>query len=134
MNNRLKVGDKASLTKVISDEDVRQFAAITEDANPIHLDEEFAAQSIFGQRIAHGMLVASLFSGLIGMEVPGKGTIYMGQDLKFRAPVPIGTRVTATVEVIKIRDDKPIATLRTVCTNEAGEIVIDGEAVVRIPG
>lgn len=133
MKNKLKVGDRASLTKVISDEDVRQYAAISNDMNPVHLDDEFAAQSIFGQRIAHGMLVASLFSGLIGMEVPGKGTIYLGQDLKFRAPVPIGTRVTATVEVIKIREDKPIATLRTVCVNEAGEVVIDGEAVVRVP-
>jgi acyl dehydratase len=133
MKNKLKVGDKASLTKVISDDDVRQYAAICNDMNPVHLDDDFAAQSIFGQRIAHGMLVASLFSGLIGMEVPGKGTIYLGQDLKFRAPVPIGTRVTATVEVIKIRDDKPIATLRTVCVNEAGEVVIDGEAVVRVP-
>jgi acyl dehydratase len=133
MKNRLKVGDKASLTKVISEEDVRQFAGISNDTNPIHLDDEFAAQSIFGQRIAHGMLVASLFSGLIGMEVPGKGTIYLGQDLKFKAPVPIGTRVTATVEVIKVREDKPIATLRTVCVNDAGEVLIDGEAVVRVP-
>ena len=133
MTNKLKVGDKASYTKVISEEDVNIFAGITNDKNPIHLDEKFAADSMFGQRIAHGMLVASLFSGLIGMEVPGKGTIYLGQDLKFRAPVPIGSRVTATVEVIKIRADKPIATLRTVCVDEAGEVVIDGEAVVRIP-
>jgi len=133
MTNKLKVGDKASYTRVISEEDVNLFAGITNDKNPIHLDEKFAADSMFGQRIAHGMLVASLFSGLIGMEVPGKGTIYLGQDLKFRAPVPIGTTVTATVEVVKIRPDKPIATLRTVCVNEAGEVVIDGEAVVRVP-
>lgn len=133
MTNKLKVGDKASYTRVISEEDVNLFAGITNDKNPIHLDEKFAADSMFGERIAHGMLVASLFSGLIGMKVPGKGTIYLGQDLKFRAPVPIGTRVTATVEVVKIRTDKPIATLRTVCMNEVGEVVIDGEAVVRIP-
>lgn len=133
MKQKFKAGDKASMTKVITPEDVRQFAEITNDRNPIHLDEEFAAGSIFGQRIAHGMLVAGLFSGLIGMELPGQGTIYLGQDLKFKAPVPIGTRVTATVEIIKIREDKPIATLRTTCVNEEGEIVIDGEAVVRIP-
>ena len=133
MKHTLKVGDKASLTKIITDEDVRQFAEITNDKNPIHLDEEAAAGSIFGQRIAHGMLVAGLFSGLIGMEVPGPGTIYLGQDLKFKAPVPIGTRVTATVEITKIREDKPIATLRTVCVDESGKVVIDGEAVVRIP-
>jgi acyl dehydratase len=130
---KIKVGDKVSMTKVITEEDVRQFADISNDTNPIHLDEEFASGSIFGQRIAHGMLVASLFSGLIGKKLPGEGTVYLGQNLKFRAPVPIGARVTASVEVIKIREDKPIATLRTVCMNEIGEVVIDGEAVVRIP-
>ena len=122
------------MTKVITDQDVRQFAAISEDTNPIHLDDEFAAGSIFGQRVVHGMLVASLFSGLIGMKLPGEGTIYLGQDLKFKAPVPIGSTITASVEILKLREDKPIATLRTVCVNEAGEVVIDGEAVVRVPG
>ena len=133
MKKIIKVGDKVSMSKVITDEDVSQFAHISEDTNPIHLDEEFASGSIFGQRIAHGMLVASLFSGLIGMKLPGEGTIYLGQDLKFKAPVPIGTRVTASVEVIKLREDKPIATLRTVCVNDEGQVLIDGEAVVRIP-
>ena len=131
MKKNINVGDKVSMTKHITDEDVRQFAAISEDTNPIHLDEEFAAGSVFGQRVVHGMLVASLFSGLIGMKLPGRGTIYLGQDLKFRAPVR--SRVTASVEVIKVREDKPIATLRTVCVNEEGTVVIDGEAVVRIP-
>jgi len=130
---KINVGDKVSVTKVITDEDVRKFAEITGDTNPIHLDDEFAANTVFGQRIAHGMLIGSLFSGLLGMKLPGEGTVYLGQDLKFKARVPIGGQVTASVEVIKIREDKPIATLRTVCVNEEGQIVVEGEAVVRVP-
>jgi acyl dehydratase len=78
------------------------------------------------------MLVASLFSGLIGMELPGEGSIYLGQNLTFMAPVPIGEQITATVEIIKIRDDKPIVTLRTVCMDSGGTVVIEGEAVVKV--
>ena len=79
------------------------------------------------------MLTASLFSGLLGEKLPGKGTIYLGQTLKFSAPVPIGEKVTATVEIINIREDKPIITLRTYCTDSKGNLVIDGEAVVLVP-
>lgn len=130
---KINIGDKVSVTKVITDEDVRKFAEITGDTNPIHLDDEFAANTMFKQRIAHGMLIGSLFSGLLGMKLPGEGTVYLGQDLKFKARVPIGGKVTASVEVIKIREDKPIATLRTVCVNEEGQVVVEGEAVVRVP-
>jgi acyl dehydratase len=80
----------------------------------------------------HGILVASLFSGLIGMKLPGEGSIYLGQHLSFKAPVAIGEQVTASVEIIKIRKDKPIITLRTVCVNSEGKVVIDGEAVVKV--
>lgn len=132
MKKPLKVGDKASRTKAFSPEEVTRFATMSTDTNPIHLDEDFAAASVFGGRIVHGMLVASLFSGILGAELPGEGTIYLGQTLNFKAPVPIGEKVTATVEVTHIRPDKPIVTLRTVCTNAAGEIVIDGEAVVKV--
>lgn len=131
MSKNHKVGDKASISKAFTAEEVEQFAAISADTNPIHLDEEFAADSIFGQRIVHGMLVGSLFSALIGVELPGTGSIYLGQNLSFRAPVLIGEEVTASVEVISIRDDKPILKLRTVCVNSAGTVVIDGEAVVK---
>ncbi len=131
MKKDIKVGDKASLSKVFTQEDVNQFAKISEDSNPIHLDEKFAAASVFGQRIVHGMLVASLFSGLIGVELPGEGTIYLGQNLSFKAPIPIGEEVTASVEIIKIREDKPIVTLRTLCINSEGQVVIEGEAVVK---
>ena len=132
MTKTLKVGDRALLTKTFSEQEVFQFAEISTDKNPLHLDKEFGAASIFGKRIVHGMLVASLFTGLIGMELPGRGSIYLGQTLTFKAPVAIGEQVTASVEIIKIRDDKPIVTLRTVCVNASGVVAIKGEAVVKI--
>lgn len=132
MGNSLKVGDKASCSKAFSEEEVFRFAEISGDRNPLHLDRKFGKSSIFGRRIVHGMLVASLFSGLIGMELPGKGSIYLGQSLTFTAPVAIGEKVTASVEIIKIREDKPIVTLRTICINSKGVVVIEGEAVVKV--
>jgi 3-hydroxybutyryl-CoA dehydratase len=132
MNKDLKVGDKASVCKIFTDEDVLDFSNLSLDKNPIHLDQSFAEKSIFGKKIAHGMLVASLFSGLLGMKLPGEGSIYLGQSLSFTAPIYIGDKVTATVEVIKIRPDKPIVTLRTFCVNSEGLVVVDGEAVVKM--
>jgi acyl dehydratase len=132
MKNSLQVGDKASFSKKFTEEEVFRFAEISTDKNPLHLDKEYGKDSIFGQRIVHGILVASLFSGLIGMKLPGEGSIYLGQNLSFKAPVAIGEQVTASVEIIKIRKDKPIITLRTVCVNSEGKVVIDGEAVVKV--
>ncbi|MFC1843297.1 MaoC family dehydratase [Thermodesulfobacteriota bacterium] len=132
MNKTLNVGDKASLSKAFSEEEVLQFANISADKNPLHLDRDFGEASIFGQRIVHGMLVASLFSGLIGMKLPGEGSIYLGQSLIFKAPVAIDEKVTASVEIIHIRTDKPIVTLRTVCVNSKGKVAIEGEAVVKV--
>lgn len=129
---KIRVGDKASLSRVFTREEVIQFAGLSMDRNPIHLDEEFAAASIFGGPIVHGMLVASLFSGLIGVELPGEGSIYLGQSLSFKGPVPVGQEVTASVEIVKIRADKPIVTLRTVCVNSDGQVVIEGEAVIKV--
>lgn len=130
----MKVGDKASLSKAFTEDEVVRFSMISTDTNPIHLDKNFAGSSVFGKRIVHGMLVASLFSGLIGVKLPGKGTVYLRQNLKFMAPVSIGEKVTATVEILKIREDKPIITLRTTCVNQAGEVVLEGEAVVKALG
>ena len=131
MSKAMQVGDKVSMHKVFTEEEVEEFAKISTDRNPIHLDAEFAAATVFGQRIVHGMLVASLFSGLLGRELPGEGSVYLGQSLSFKAPVPIGARVTASVEVVHIREDKPIVTLRTLCVNDDLEVVIEGEAVVK---
>jgi len=132
MSNTLRVGAKSFLSKAFTEEEVFQFANISADKNPLHLDKDFGTASIFGQRIVHGMLVASLFSGLIGMELPGQGSIYLGQNLTFKNPVFIDEQVTASVEIINIREDKPIVTLRTVCINSEGKVVIEGEAVVKV--
>lgn len=132
MSRDFKVGDTASVSKIFTDEDVLEFSNLSLDQNPIHLDQSFAENSIFGKKIAHGMLVASLFSGLLGMKLPGEGSIYLGQTLSFTAPIYIGDKITATVEVINIRPDKPIVTLRTVCVNSEGLVVIEGEAVVKV--
>jgi len=114
-------------------DDVQTFAALSGDANPIHLDPEFARQSIFGRPIVHGLFTTSLFSRLLGEELPGPGTIYLGQSLSFVRPVFVGDEVTASVEVTHIRQDKPIVTLRTIVTTNDG-IAVDGEAVVKVPG
>jgi 3-hydroxybutyryl-CoA dehydratase len=102
------------------------------DTNPIHIDADAARQSIFGERIAHGMLSAGLISALLGTRLPGPGSIYLRQTLAFRAPVKLGNTVTAMVEVTALNADKKRATLRTVCT-VGDEVVIEGEAYVQVP-
>ena len=125
-----RVGDTASISRKITDRDIFAFAEITDDHNPVHLDEHFAKQTRFGRRIAHGMLSASLISTVLGTELPGQGSIYLSQTLQFLAPVYIDDTVTAQVTVIAVREDKPIVTLETVCENQRGETVIRGEAVL----
>jgi len=129
---KCKPGDTASLSRTIGDDDIRAFANATGDHNPLHLDEEFAKQTRFGKRIAHGMLSASLISAVIADELPGQGSIYLGQTLQFVAPVFLGDTVTARVTVTSIREDKPIIKLETVCTNQRDEVVIRGEATVLV--
>jgi 3-hydroxybutyryl-CoA dehydratase len=129
---KFKPGDTASLSRTISVDDIRAFADATGDRNPLHLDEEFAKQTRFGRRIAHGMLSASLISAVIANELPGQGSIYLGQTLQFVAPVFPGDTVTARVTVSAIREDKPILKLETVCANQRNEVVIRGEATVLI--
>lgn len=128
------VGTRATRERTITDDDIVRFAEVSGDRNPVHLDEEYAAHSPFGQRIAHGFLVGSLISATIGMDLPGPGSIYLGQTLKFVAPVHIGDTVTVSVEVIKVREDKRLITLRTDCTNQNGILVITGEATVKYVG
>jgi 3-hydroxybutyryl-CoA dehydratase len=127
---KFKPGDTASLSKTITDDDIRAFAEATGDTNPLHLDEQFARQTRFGRRIAHGMLSASLISAVIANELPGPGSIYLGQTLQFVAPVYPGDKVTARVTITSIRNDKPIIKLETVCTTQRDEVVIKGEATV----
>lgn len=126
-------GASASLDKTVSDADVRGFAAISLDDNPVHLDEDYAKTTRFGARIAHGMLAASLVSAVLGTRLPGPGTVYLGQSLSFKGPVFIGDTITATATVKAVRSDKPIVTLETVVTNQRGETILTGEAVVLVP-
>ncbi len=131
MSRELKVGDKASISKAFSAADVEQFARLSLDANPLHLDEAAAAHSVFGQRVVHGALVASLFSALLGTKLPGEGAIYLGQNTKYKSPVFLDEEITATVEVIEVRESRKIARLKTTAVNSAGKTVIEGEATVK---
>jgi len=127
-----KVGTTASLSKTISEYDVYSFAGITGDFNPAHINEEYAKSSRFGTRIAHGMLSAGLVSSVIGMKLPGPGTIYMEQQLRFTAPVFIGDTITATITIEHI-DERNRMTLTTVCSNQKGKEVLQGKALVIPP-
>ncbi|MDX6288227.1 MAG: 3-hydroxybutyryl-CoA dehydratase [Blastocatellia bacterium] len=129
---KIKPGDTASVSKTITDDDIHKFADVSGDHNPLHLDNEFARTTRFGRRIAHGMLSASLISSVIANQLPGQGSIYLGQTLQFVAPVFPGDTVTAQVTVVSIRADKPIVKLETICTNQRDEVVIKGEATVLV--
>ncbi len=125
------VGARATRTRTITRATIANFAELSGDVNPIHLDPVQAAKSPFGERIAHGSLVASFISAVLGNDLPGPGTIYLGQTLKFLAPVRIGDTVTASVEGIAVHEQKRLITLRTECTNQEGTVVLTGEAVVK---
>jgi 3-hydroxybutyryl-CoA dehydratase len=128
----LKVGDKFSRSRLITDELVRAFAEVSGDYNPIHLDEEFAKTTRFGKRIAHGMLSGALISAVLGDELSVRKIVYLSQTLKFISPVFIGDTITATGTVSRIREDKPIVTIDMVCSNQNGETVVTGEGAVMI--
>jgi 3-hydroxybutyryl-CoA dehydratase len=129
---KFKIGDNASITKTITDEDIHTFADVTGDHNPLHLNDEYARDTRFGRRIAHGMLGASLISSVLANKLPGAGSVYLSQSLRFVKPVLPDDAITARVTVTGIRDDKPIITLETICMNQDNEIVIKGEAVVLV--
>lgn len=126
----IQIGDKASFTKTISESDVYQFAGITGDYNPVHINSEYAGQSVFKERVAHGILTAGFISAVLGTKLPGTDTIYLSQNLDFKAPVKIGDTITAEVEVLEKKDRKKIIRLRTIVKNQSDIIVVDGEAVV----
>lgn len=131
--DQIKVGDKTSVVKTIGESDVYLFAGITGDLNPAHTNQVVAEQTIFKGRIAHGILISGLISTCLGMQLPGPGTIYLSQNLKFTAPVHIGDTITAEVEAIEIIADRNRVKFKTVCTNQDGKVVIDGEAIVMPP-
>ena len=128
----LNIGDTFSKSREVTDELIRQFAEVSGDYNPIHLDEEFAKTTRFGRRIAHGMLGGAFISAVLGYEFSVRKIIYLSQTLKFVAPVFIGDTVTAKATIKSIRQDKPIITVETICENQAGETLIKGEAVLML--
>jgi 3-hydroxybutyryl-CoA dehydratase len=128
----IKMGQTAEVTHTVTEEDIKVFGDLSGDYNPLHFDEEWAKNTMFGGRIAHGILTASYISTAIGMHLPGPGTIYMKQSMRFLGPVRIGDTITAKVEVVDLNDEKERVTLRTICTNQDDKVVMDGEALVTL--
>jgi 3-hydroxybutyryl-CoA dehydratase len=131
--DELKIGDASEFTKTVSETDIYLFAGITGDLNPAHLNEAYAKNTFFKTRIAHGILSGGFISTVIGMQLPGAGTIYIRQELNFIAPVRIGDTITARVEVVEKMIEKNRVRLKTTCANQDGRIVTDGEAIVSPP-
>lgn len=132
--SELKIGQKASVQKTFTAADVTAFAGISLDVNPIHMSDKYAESTIFGKRIVHGILTSGLISAVLANKLPGPGTIYLGQELKFTAPVYLGDDITATVEIVEIREDRKIIKLDTTCVNQDGKKVITGLATVKFDG
>jgi|GEM_PF-503905 3-hydroxybutyryl-CoA dehydratase len=130
---QIAVGERFQETTTITDQMVREFARATGDANPVHLDDAYAATTLFKRRIAHGMLVAGLISRALGMSFPGAGTIYLRQQLEFIRPVFIGDVITVQLEVVEKIDEKKAIRVTTTCSNHSGKSVLAGEAIVIPP-
>lgn len=130
--DQIQLGDSASFTKTITETDVVLFAGISGDLNPAHMDEVSASNSPFKGRIAHGALVASLISTVLGTKLPGNGTIYLKQESNFMKPVYFGDTITATCTVVEKTEKKRVI-FSTICTNQNNEVVIEGQATVLAP-
>jgi 3-hydroxybutyryl-CoA dehydratase len=126
--HELKIGDSAQISKTIAESDIELFARATGDFNPVHLDQAYAEKTSFKGRIAHGLLSVGLFSSILGNILPGHGTIYLSQEVKFLAPVRIGDTIIAKVEVIELIPEKNRVKFRTTCINQDGREVVDGFA------
>lgn len=127
----LQIGQKASIRKTFTAADVTAYAGLSLDINPVHVSDGYAKTTFFGKQIVHGMLTAGLISAVLGNYLPGPGTIYLGQELKFMAPVYFGDDITALAEVIELRPEKKIVRLNTTCVNQDGKTVISGVATVK---
>jgi 3-hydroxybutyryl-CoA dehydratase len=129
----IQIGDAAEFSKTVSETDIYLYAGITGDLNPAHINAAYAEKTFFKVRIAHGMLTAGFISTILGTLLPGPGTIYLKQELRFLAPVQIGDTITARAEVTAKVEEKNKVTLKTTCNNQDGTLVLDGEAVVSPP-
>ena len=125
----LSVGQKATRTKTITADDVKIFAELTGDYNPLHFDESFVAKTSFERLVVQGGLTTGLLHALVAMDMPGPGTVFLNQSWQFTAPVFIGDTITAEAEVLEVHKTKPVTKLRIVVTRQSGETVLEGEAV-----
>ena len=130
----ISVGMSAEMSRTVTSEAIVAFAEATGDFNPVHVDEEAGKASLFGERIAHGMLSAGLISAVLGMKLPGAGALYLSQTLKFVKPVKIGDTITARAEVVEVIAAKKRVRLATTCRNQLGETVVEGEALAKVRG
>jgi acyl dehydratase len=131
--DEITIGQRAEYTKRVEERDIQLFAAVSGDVNPLHLDAEYAATTDFGERIAHGMLTGAFISAALALEMPGPGTVYLGQSLRFRRPVRIGDEITVRLEVAEKREDKGFVTLNCEAVNQQGKSVVTGTAEVMAP-
>jgi acyl dehydratase len=131
--DEIAIGDTATYTRLITNQEVEAFAAISGDHNPLHLDPEYAATTAFGECIAHGMLTGALISAAIAMQLPGPGSVYLSQNIQFRTPVFLGDTLTVTLEVIDKHRKRPWVTLDCTVENQEGKAVAKGEAQVAAP-
>lgn len=128
--SEIKIGQRAEIKRTVTDDDIKKFAEVSGDRNPIHLDEKYAKKTFFQGRIAHGMLSAAFISAVLANKLPGPGSIYLKQKLSFFKPIRIGDTIIVAVEVIKKDDVKERIILKTTCTNQNNELLVDGEATV----
>lgn len=133
MTSALYVGQKASFSRTVSETDIVQYAGLSGDFNPIHVDKEYASKTRFRQRIAHGLLTSCNISRMLGMHLPGPGSVYLNQSLQFVKPVYIGDTITTTAEILEIKQDKGIVRLKTECHQQDGNLVLEGEATMLVP-
>ena len=126
----MKVGDKTTRRKLVAGRDIELFTELTGDRNPLHYDDDAAGRSRFGRRIVQGGVTTGLLNAVVAEDLPGPGSVFLHVDWSFRAPVYPGDELTAEVEVLELREDKPISKLRTTIANQAGTVVLDGTALV----
>lgn len=124
----LRVGQTATRTKTITDDDLRTYAEITGDYNPLHFDEVFAAGTRFGRRVAQGGIISGMLNALVAMDLPGPGTVFMSQSLTYRAPAYIGDTLTARGEIVSLKPHKPVCQVKFEITNQSGDTILEGEA------
>lgn len=130
--SEIQVGDKESIRRTITEADIVNFAGVSGDFNPLHTDEEYAKNTMFKGKIAHGFFTAALITNVVGNKLPGPGSVYLKQDLRFLAPVRPGDTIVATAEVVEKIEGKQRVRLRTTCTTQSGELVLDGEATLLV--